>query len=747
MGENARGNDRRSRILLIEDDSAVRRTLEEIFRLEGFDVVNCMSANESITCLRQDQEIFDAMVVDLRLPDMDEQQFLQVIGPYFQKIPAIINTGYRSFESAKTSLNLGAMAYVEKGSDPNELILQVHRAIEIRLRRYTQSLEEDLLFRDRAINASTQGISITDPNQSDHPVIYVNHGFEKLTGYSAEEVLGRNMRFLQGVNTDLTTIGAMRKAVQNQSDYSGEILNYRKDGTAFWNRLTITPVHDKTNQLTHFITVHTDITKLRESEQNLKLAQKIANIGNWSWDLITDKIEWSDQVYAIFKAPRQAINFEMIKAFVHPDDMELWSHTVQQAVEKQESFSLAYRAKRPDGETIWVQNETQTIFDEQGDFVGFHGTVQNITRRKQLEEELLKIHHLLETWMKNSPAVAFIKDLEGYITYVNTAFEKLFSLSPGEIIGKTDYDLYPTSPETAKMMQANDQRIIRLGKMLRLDETVIVAGEPRHFESIKFPLHDSENNIVSVAGLAVDITQRKKVEEENRIYQKQLKSLASQLTRAQEIERQKLSKQLHDNISQRLTMAKLTLQRCTQSITDANLSEKLMGISTDIRQIVEDSYSLQLELSNPILYEMGLVPALESLLTSSLLKDQDIQCNLMVPKECLKLDQDLRISLYQAVRELLVNIVKHAKAQVIDLIIKKENDNLRVSVKDDGIGIDSSVNKQPGKEGGFGLFNIKESLEGFGAKLTIESQIGKGTVATITAPLVYESASEYQEGA
>jgi signal transduction histidine kinase len=196
---------------------------------------------------------------------------------------------------------------------------------------------------------------------------------------------------------------------------------------------------------------------------------------------------------------------------------------------------------------------------------------------------------------------------------------------------------------------------------------------------------------------------------------------------------------LHDSVCQSLAVARLNLQLLARSITDCALAKKLSDVSTEIRVIMEESYSLMLELSSPVLYELGLTAALGSLLESRLLDGQGVEYELVAPETRLDLDREMQVTLYQAVRELLVNAVKYAEAGKVEVAIEKEGDCLRISVKDDGIGFDESAVKSPSGKGGFGLFNLTESLEGLGGKLKIESRPGQGTVATITAPLVCES--------
>lgn len=139
--------------------------------------------------------------------------------------------------------------------------------------------EEALRLRDRAIQAVSQGILVSDPNQQDNPIVFASAGFERMTGYRSDEVTGKNCRFLQGHDTDPEAISELRSAIAEARSCSVEILNYRKDGEPFWNQLVITPVLGPTGKLTHFVGVQTDITERRRLEDQFRQAQKMEAVG------------------------------------------------------------------------------------------------------------------------------------------------------------------------------------------------------------------------------------------------------------------------------------------------------------------------------------------------------------------------------------------------------------------------------------------------------------------------------------
>lgn len=133
--------------------------------------------------------------------------------------------------------------------------------------------EEALRLRDRAVAAATDGILIADAAQPDWPVIGVNPGFERITGYPAAEILGHNGRFLQGPGTERAAVAEIRRALEESRKCTVTLLNCRKDGTPFGNELRLAPVRDEAGQLTHVVGVQSDVTERKRAEAALGAAE------------------------------------------------------------------------------------------------------------------------------------------------------------------------------------------------------------------------------------------------------------------------------------------------------------------------------------------------------------------------------------------------------------------------------------------------------------------------------------------
>jgi sigma-B regulation protein RsbU (phosphoserine phosphatase) len=129
-------------------------------------------------------------------------------------------------------------------------------------------------LKDRALDVAAEGFTIADARRPDRPLIYANQGFERMSGFPVAEVLGRNCKFLQGPETDPAAAAEIRAALAEGRQCLVEILNYRKNGSTFWNRLSITPVRDAAGEITHFIGVQSDVTARRLAEEGLRRSKE-----------------------------------------------------------------------------------------------------------------------------------------------------------------------------------------------------------------------------------------------------------------------------------------------------------------------------------------------------------------------------------------------------------------------------------------------------------------------------------------
>jgi signal transduction histidine kinase len=233
-----------------------------------------------------------------------------------------------------------------------------------------------------------------------------------------------------------------------------------------------------------------------------------------------------------------------------------------------------------------------------------------------------------------------------------------------------------------------------------------------------------------------DITARKQTEEKIFEYQNKLRSLASQLTLAEERERRRIATELHDRVGQSLAICKIKLgQLQSGAQAPEDILQSIQETRALLDQAIQDTRSLIFRISSPILYELGFEAAVEWL-------TEDIQKRHAIPVAFeddglpKPLDDDVRVLLFQATSELLINVVKHARAGSVRVSIEKEGESIRIGVEDDGRGFNlSDPSHLSVKAGGFGLFSIRERLNDVHGCMEVHSPPGAGSRVTMVAPL------------
>jgi signal transduction histidine kinase len=233
-----------------------------------------------------------------------------------------------------------------------------------------------------------------------------------------------------------------------------------------------------------------------------------------------------------------------------------------------------------------------------------------------------------------------------------------------------------------------------------------------------------------------DISERKRVEQRIQDYQYRLKALASELTLAEEKERRRIAGDLHDHVSQSLALARLRLAAAAKAGSEAKRLSIMEEISECLRQAVGETRNVVFDLSSPSMNEIGLVAATSEWLEEEVQKRHGLKTEFVDECGTVPLDEDVRAILFRSVRELLTNVIKHARASRVLVQLKRKEDSLTIVVEDDGVGFDpEAVLPMAGQKGSFGLFSVQERMTDLGGSLDIESEPGRGCRIVLTAPL------------
>ena len=235
----------------------------------------------------------------------------------------------------------------------------------------------------------------------------------------------------------------------------------------------------------------------------------------------------------------------------------------------------------------------------------------------------------------------------------------------------------------------------------------------------------------------LEIKVNKRTEELN-ILNKRLRSMAIQLSLAQERERRRIATWLHDSVNQNLASCAMNMQTLMQKAPSTEFEKSLHGIYDTIQETTKEMRSLTFQLSPPILYEIGLEAALEEL-TKAFRRDYGLKCVFHTDGEPKPIDIDISVLLYQATHELLRNVTKHAEAKRASVEALRLGDEMRIIVWDDGVGLDSEIIRGRKRVKGFGLFGIRELIRDLGGYVEVES-VTTGTRIILAVPLVQRQA-------
>ena len=368
------------------------------------------------------------------------------------------------------------------------------------------------------------------------------------------------------------------------------------------------------------------------------------------------------------------------------------------------------------------------------------GMMMDITARKQAEEALRQSRDFLKHLTSAVPDAIFaVKMPERTIIWANDSFN-VMGYEPDEYIGQTTKKFY-ANPEDYDAVGRLQQDAIRKGDDMIRNEVMVLRKDGRVFPAeLTATYYKEGGKLAQITAFVRDISERKQAEKKILDYQQRLKALASQLTIAEEKERRAIAAALHDHVGQSLALARIQLASARKSTSDSKLADKLDDISDTLIESLEDTQKLMLELSSPTMHELGLSSAISEWLEVQIESRHGLKTEFIanIPDNRRKmLDSDIRTILFRNVRELVVNVVKHARANKVRVRLEDRSPSIRIIVEDDGIGFDPrEVTKAGSKTGGFGLFSIEELMADLGGSLRIVSEPGKGCTAILSAPFI-----------
>ena len=512
----------------------------------------------------------------------------------------------------------------------------------------------------------------------------------------------------------------------------------RRDGSTLWVRENARAVRDEAGKTLFYEGTVEDITKRKRAEEALCQSEELYR------SLFENMLNGFAYCRMLFDQgrPLDFMYLDVNKAFEAQTGLkDVVGKKVSEVVpgiresdpELFEIYGRVALTGRPEAFEIHVDAMKMwfsiSVYSPQKEY--FVAVFDVITERKEAEQRLRESETKYRELFENAREAIVILDLDKTITDVNR-FVETYGFTKVDLMGRNYLD-FVAQPYREKAVE--DFELLRAGVPLEGEFEVITPRGPVVARYLDRPIVRG-GHVVGVQSILTDITERKRAEQQLLDHQKRLRELATRLTLAEEQERRRIAVGVHDQIGQRLAMAKLTLQSLQTSRLETEISRALEEVCKDVDKVLEDAHSLTFELSNPILYEVGFEPAVESWLFQQVRDRQGIECTFEADESPVELDKETRVVLFDVVREILANVVKHAKAKHVDVRIRRIKGTVQTSVQDDGIGFQPPrTGTTVSESGGFGLFNIREKLDYLGGSITIESAPGEGTCVVAVVPL------------
>ncbi len=612
-----------------------------------------------------------------------------------------------------------------------------------------EALKAEKDFSESILNALVDTVFVFDP-KTGKPLRW-NKALNEISGYTDQEISSKKAPDDWYPKEDLKNAAAETEKLLKGKKSITEMSLITKDGRLILTEYSASMIKDVEDNPKYIVAIGRDITQRKQAEEELRKSEaQYKRLVESIPDIV---YSFSDKRGGIYNSPSVKKILGYSVDYLHKNSM-IWHDSihpndlpaVDQAIKrfrKGEMFSLEYRIKDANGNWHWFYDRSigrQKVNEE----LIIEGIASDITERKQTEKELYDSRNMLQTILDSIPSAVFWKDRNLYYLGGNRTFLEATGIDSSEkLVGKSDYDL-PWEKEQADSFRKDDRRIMESGipEYDIIEPYLKADGTHAWAKTNKVPLQDMEGNIVGILGTYEDITERKQAEEELIKNQNELKNLTAQLINAQEMERKRLSLELHDEMGQALTAIGINIagiEKEQQESGNTEVEERLKETSLLVDSLLDKVHEMSLELRPSMLDDLGLIPALRWYINKYKKRSNiEVMFETIHMKE--RLIQEMETALFRVIQEALTNIIKHAKATEVHIHLEQKKSKIIVIIRDNGKGFqyDKVAHRKPDKRG-MGLIGIRERIFLLGGKFDIKSQPGQGTCLSITIPWIEKS--------
>ena len=550
------------------------------------------------------------------------------------------------------------------------------------------------------------------------------------------------------------------KNALNTNEYAHDFRVVWDDGSVHWLFARAKVFRDAAGNPDRVLGVNVDITERKQAEEALRHSEEqLELISNTVPALISyvnkDRryVTCNEAYTTWFGLSRKDLIGKTMEEVVGEQAWEAMASYVETAFQGQ-AVDYETEAKYRHGITRWIHAVYMPHRDVSGEIAGLIIMVTDISAKKRAEAALRESEIRFRTMADSAPVLIWMNGLQG-CEFVNRAYMEFIGVQTQEDVAKYDWARFihedDRDPYVALYMNALRERapFDAQFRFRRCD------GQYRWMRSFGRPRLTDSGELVGYVGASIDITdireaqdhlQRWSQELEQAVLvktselldsQQRLRSLAAELGLAEQRERKRIATELHDHLQQMLVFCKLKLgQGKPLTAMIPGCTELIKQVDDVLTEALTYSRTLIAELCPPVLQEFGLVAALKWL--GEHMSQRQLRVSVEAGEDYLRVPEEQAVLIFQSVRELLINVAKHAGTQYAGVHLMREEDDLRIEVRDSGAGFDVAVvqsNEGSAHPLKFGLFSIRERMKAFGGKLELVTAPGKGTTAILVLPL------------
>ncbi len=734
-------------VLLVEDNPGDARLMRELLigvRTDRFTLTQVDRLDAGIRYLTQ--AVIDIILLDLSLPDSQGAETLARMHAAAHGIPIVLMTGMEDEELGLRLIKAGAQDYLVKGRVTAPLLTRAMK-YAVERNRLDEELRGKTRFLQSVLDSMTDGVVMADETGTFQ---VWNRAAERIMNSGPIQLkIGRWSEhyglFLPDQVTPYPTDDLpLARAIRGESATDVVVFLRRNDcPEGIWLNVNAKPLLDDSGHLKGGVAVFRDITAAKRTDEALRDSEeRFRAIMDNSPALIFIK----DLMGHYLQANRQ---FETISHLTHEDligktDEEIFSPSQAAAFRDNDRKVLEADAAMRFEESALHDDGPHTsivvkfpLRNAEGRCYALCGIATDITDRQRAEETRERLAKDRLLLLESTGEGIYGIDRRGRCTFINSAASRMLGYLPDELLGKDMHDLihhaFPDGTSYPRT-RCHIHETLEGGTGCKVDDEVYWRKDGTAFpvEYSSFPVLE-QGEITGAVVVVLDITERKRAEQQLKLSHEQLRKLTARLESVREEERILIAREIHDELGQSLTGVKLELSLLRDQLNEVPpaLLHRLESISALVDATIQSVRRIATDLRPIVLDQLGLIPAIEWQ-TQEFQSRTGIQCRLDIYLRSASLSHAASTAMFRIFQEILTNVARHAKASVVHITLQERTGNLVLEVRDNGRGVTESELADPQS---LGLVGMRERALLLGGETTFRGNAETGTTVRVSIPL------------